>query len=114
MPRRAPPWCPYPTPYHHIASTTPPRQTVFLRDVFANEEKVVLTPEDCASPYPICDKSLEMYPSAPICQLSSFKVPRPLCVSCMSCDTGRTACTLSPNDLCAHIVAHTTSTDVRG
>lgn len=53
--------------------TKPPNQTTFLRDLFAGEQKVVLTPEDCKAPYPICDLSLESYPDAPICPPSSFK-----------------------------------------
>lgn len=56
------------TPYHHHN-----HQTVFLRDAFAGEEKVVLKPEDCKTNFPICDTSLESYPDAPICPPTSFK-----------------------------------------
>lgn len=60
----------------HPPQTHPP-QTVFLRDLFAGEGKVVLTPEDCQVPHPICDLSLEAYPDAPICPPTSYKARGP-------------------------------------
>lgn len=61
---------PFTHTHPHKTHTT---QTVFLRDLFAGEGKVVLTPEDCQVPHPICDLSLEAYPDAPICPPTSYK-----------------------------------------
>ena len=56
---------------HPEAASVQNYQTVFLRDLFAGEHKIVKTAADCQTPYPICGLALEG--AAPICPSSAFK-----------------------------------------